>query len=474
MRSYHVVNVSSWQPRQCGIYTFSHDLLDYLTGIELQGQRPVLSARVAAIDNSGGKLNYRFPVDKRMIINAADINSWQDVGIEIASFANQLSGPLIVPIQHEYGIDETEGKQGYIRLGSTIKERAGDKTILVLSAHTAVKNPDEEKKTITTLASLMDAVVVPSQIGLEILASVYGIPKDKLRHINHGIRQYDLELIDPVEVKRTYGLEGRDLVILTGFKSPGKGIPETISTFGYVLNRRFKGSQEPNPVLVIGGATHEEFRKRTKEYEAFQATVKNALQKSGLKSITVKNLEQLTDRQLEEIKSCQVVFWDRALSDEEYRRLNRSADIASYLYGNDEQISSGNLAEAVASRVAVMATPFPHAFELLKKGDLKLAKKQLEKGLPITARGIIVPFANKNTKNPSIPYAIRTLDFLLSKTPTIIEGIPYTARQQIAINARRDSSEDNWERKAGEWAGLFNSLIEAKFIRENPIETPST
>lgn len=467
MRECNLVTVSSWQPRKCGIYTFAQDLLSELEGIKLQNKRLVISSKVAAIDNSHGKLRYRPPVDKHMIINAYEGNSWEDSAREIASLAHQCFYPTCVILQHEYGLDKTPEKNGYHRMAACLKERAQDKIFIVLSAHTVVGNPLEEQKSITTLADLVDGIVVPSKIGTERLASdKYRIQDSKLRHIAHGIRIYDLDLINPLEIKKLYGVAGRDMIGIPGFKSLGKGIDYSIHAFGKLINTRYRGSSKVKPIMIIAGECHEEFVKNKQAHEEFLRKIEKAISDSRLENMTVKNLEQLTQRELKRIKNCDLVFWDNSLDDDQYMRFNRTMDIASFLYCNDDQISSGNLAEAVGSRVAVMATQFPHAEELLNPGNLRKARKQLEKGSNIDARGIIIPFANKLKKIPSIDYAYKTLDFLLDTAITEIDNQPYTARQQIAINARKIACENNWENKARDWAEYIVSLLEAKFVKE--------
>src|SRR6185295_2898444 len=52
----------------------------------------------------------------------------------------------------------------------------------------------------------------------------------------------------------------------------------------------------------------------------------------------------------------------------ELDRLIRSADVVVLPYDSTEQVTSGVLTEAVAAGVPVVATPFPHAVELLTDG----------------------------------------------------------------------------------------------------------
>jgi glycosyltransferase involved in cell wall biosynthesis len=63
-----------------------------------------------------------------------------------------------------------------------------------------------------------------------------------------------------------------------------------------------------------------------------------------------------------------VEFDDRHLTRKALARKVRTADIVVLPYESMEQVTSGVLVEAVAAAKPVVATPFPHAVELLSGG----------------------------------------------------------------------------------------------------------
>jgi glycosyltransferase involved in cell wall biosynthesis len=63
-----------------------------------------------------------------------------------------------------------------------------------------------------------------------------------------------------------------------------------------------------------------------------------------------------------------VTYESAYLDDVALGGLIRSADVVVLPYDSTEQVSSGVLVEAVAARIPVVATAFPHAVELLTDG----------------------------------------------------------------------------------------------------------
>src|SRR5258705_13882759 len=75
---------------------------------------------------------------------------------------------------------------------------------------------------------------------------------------------------------------------------------------------------------------------------------------------------------------------DAALS-----RLVRSADVVVLPYDSREQVTSGVLTEAVAARIPVVATRFPHAVELLSRGPGLLVPHQDPRALAAAVRRVL-------------------------------------------------------------------------------------
>src|SRR3546814_12559052 len=82
----------TYQPRQCGIGSFSKNLFDSLSASHYAPE-----SFVVAINEPGGE--YSYPPEVRFVIHQDD----HDTYLEAAEFINQ-SGVDICIIQHEYGL----------------------------------------------------------------------------------------------------------------------------------------------------------------------------------------------------------------------------------------------------------------------------------------------------------------------------------------------------------------------------------
>lgn len=93
---------------------------------------------------------------------------------------------------------------------------------LVTTLHTVLKNPNPgQLNVLRRIAHLSDRLVVMSQKAIEILVQVYGVAKEKIVLIHHGIP--DVPFVDPNYYKDQYGVEGRKVILTFGLLSPERG-----------------------------------------------------------------------------------------------------------------------------------------------------------------------------------------------------------------------------------------------------------
>jgi glycosyltransferase involved in cell wall biosynthesis len=125
-----------------------------------------------------------------------------------------------------------------------------------------------------------------------------------------------------------------------GLLGPGKGIEWALR--GLARLQKLK----PAPVYTVAGRTHPKVVEL--HGEAYRAGLHQLGATLGI-AHTVRYESAYLD--------------DAALGE-----LIRSADVVVLPYDSTEQVSSGVLIEAVAARIPVVATAFPHAVELLTDG----------------------------------------------------------------------------------------------------------
>src|SRR6266403_3449913 len=192
---------------------------------------------------------------------------------------------------------------------------------------------------------LSNRFIVMADRGKRFLEEIYGIAREKIDVIPHGIP--DIPFIDPAFDTDQFGVEGKTVLLTFGLLSPNKGIEYVIEALPAILN------EHPNVVYIVLGATHP-----------------NLLSREG-ESYRLK-LERLAeDRDV----TGNVIFYNRFVTLEELTDFIGAADIYITPYLNEAQITSGTLAYAFGAGKAVISTPYLYAQELLAQ-----------------ERGILVPF----------------------------------------------------------------------------------
>ncbi len=325
-----VAVIGNYLPRQCGIATFTTDLVESLsTGTD--------SARcrvIAMNDKPGG---YPYPRVVRFEINQNNLADYQAAAEYIT-----LNQADVVCLQHEYGIYGGPAGNHILRLLSELH------TPVVTTLHTVLAEPDKDHKAVMMhLARFSSKLVVMSQRAVDILNAVYKIPEEKIAYIPHGIP--DMPFGDSGPYKDQLGLSGKKILLTSGLLSRNKGIEYVLEGLPRAI-RRF-----PELVYIVLGATHPHvLQSRGEQY------------RSGL--------QELVDRKN---MTGHVIFQNRFVTQEEFCRYLAAADVFITPYISEAQITSGTLAYAMGTGKTVISTPYWHAKEMLSDG-----------------RGILVPFQN--------------------------------------------------------------------------------
>jgi|GEM_PF-316072 len=393
---YNIRIISTYPPRRCGIGTFSRDLATALAHFTAE----VGNIRVAAIDSGNGP--YGIPVD--LLIDQHSPTSWRDVVTHIRTRAAEARNPTAVVLQHEFGLDpDPEGRAG---LGENFVNLAkafhGAGLITIVYLHTVIDKPSpHEKATIQSLAQCSDGLIVTTESAIQILESdVYGIPHDKLKHIDHGVRMHQHSQFDRLAIKQEYGLENRFLITTLGMLSPSKGLEYGIRAYGRFLRESCTDEQRRNIVYLIAGKCHPEFVKAEggQPYQRFRAAINEAIEQAQVRSCTVKELGGA------DFDEYDIIFLDSFLDENTLLRLYGATNVMLLPYLNMQQISSGVLADTLGAGRVAISTKFRYAQELIHSNNA------CPEGLIIGrfARGILV-----DAGEPSVEQIAQGLDFLV-------------------------------------------------------------
>jgi len=333
-----VALIGNYPPRQCGIATFTADVLEAVR----QASPATECFAVPMTDTSEG---YRYPEAVRFEIQQNDLTSYRFA----ADFLN-FSHIDIACLQHEFGIFGGPAGSHLLTLVDALK------VPLVTVLHSILREPDVHQFAVMKrLTAASDRLVVMSRTGAEILSEVYSVPDAQIEYIPHGIP--DVPFIDPIFYKDKFSLEGKQVVLTFGLLSAGKGIEYVIRALPAVVERH------PDVVFVVLGATHPNVKKH--EGEAYRLSLHALAAELDIEK--------------------HVIFYNRYVDLDELLEFIGAADVYITPYLNEAQITSGTLAYATGMGKAVISTPYWHARELLADG-----------------RGLLTPFADADATAEAI------------------------------------------------------------------------
>lgn len=316
-----VAYLSTYPPRECGIATFTHDLVDSI--IKQQSLSPPF---IVAINEKGGYHDY--PVDVKLQAERENRESFESVAQRIKN-----SGVKLVNIQHEYGL---YGGNWGDNLISFMKEV--DKPI-VTTLHTILQDPPPDaKRVMDEILGLSDLVVVLARVGIKILEERYDTLSYNVRYIPHGCP--NVPFVKSQTAKKGLSLENHYVLSTFGLINRGKGIEYAIQSLPQIVKKK------PEVLYLIIGETHPEVRKQ--EGESYRQSLFDL--------VSELNIEK------------NVRFVNRFLSKSDLIRFLQATDTYILPYPNRDQISSGTLLYALCTGKAIVATPFLHAKEVIDEG----------------------------------------------------------------------------------------------------------
>jgi glycosyltransferase involved in cell wall biosynthesis len=325
-----VAVIGNYLPRQCGIATFTTDLVEGLSA-----EAPDIYCWAAAMNDKPE--GYPYPEKVRFEINQNKLTDYS-----VASQFLNINQTDIVCVQHEYGLFGGPA-------GSHLLKLLGDLRMpVVTTLHTILKDPAPEYRAVMCkLSDLSDKLVVMSHKASDFLKDIYAVSEEKIAFIHHGIP--DTPFIDPNFYKDKFGVEGKKVLLTFGLLSSNKGIENVLQALPAVIKKH------PDVVYIILGATHPHILKL--HGDAYRIMLQQLVRKLDIGE--------------------HVIFQNRFVELKELCEFLGIADIYVTPYLEEAQITSGTLAYAMGTGKAVISTPYWYATEMLAEG-----------------RGRIVPFRN--------------------------------------------------------------------------------
>ncbi len=322
--------VSSYPPRECGLATFSNDIVNAVK--KVFGH--TLPIEVCALENV--KHQFKYGNEVKYTISTASIDDYRLVAEKI----NERNDIGLVCIQHEFGLHGGEYGNYILAFLLTLNKP------IITVFHTVLPEPDKKrKKLVQGIVDLSNRIVVLTNKSKEILTSQYGCQNTKINVIPHGTHTVLWEQKELLKNKYCYS----DKVVMStfGLISENKSIETVLYALPEVI------AKHPEVIYMIIGKTHPEVIKN--EGEKYRNRLLGIVEKLHLENNVVFVNEYLELKQLLD-----------------YLTLS---DIYLFSSKDPNQAVSGTFAYALSCGCAVISTPIPHAIEAFEDGNGILLKE---------------------------------------------------------------------------------------------------
>ena len=320
----NVAFLSTYPPRECGLATFTEDLVNEITKVAL--------VRPYVVAVSAGTEEY---VDSRVVHRLSQHE--RDSYLKTSHWLNSYADLLV--IEHEYGIFGGDCGEYILDLAK------GLKIPFIMATHTVLEAPSpKQQEVLRELGQLSTMVVTMAESSVPILVRTYGIGLNKIVVIPHGVPSL---LVGAREkLKETHDLKDKQVISSFGLLSPAKGIEYGIEAIAKVV------ADHPDAVYLVLGKTHPVVKQESGE--SYRQSLMDLAESLGVRE--------------------NVRFVDKYLTKMEVIQYLNMSDIYMTPYLSKEQAVSGTLAYAVGCGRVVVSTPYRYAQEILGDGRGMIGK----------------------------------------------------------------------------------------------------
>lgn len=314
-----ILFITSYPPRECGIATYSQDLIKSL----YNKFGNTFSIRVCALES--GETSFKYSPEVKYTLKTSLADDYEKL-VEKINKDDQIK---IVLVQHEFGFFSQQEKAFLTLLNLLSKP-------IMIVFHTVLPSPDEKLKTLVNrIASVCESVIVMTNNSVNILINDYGLPGEKISMIAHGTHL--VTHINRDFLKNKYGLRGRKVLTTFGLLSSGKSIETTLKALPEIIKTN------PDVTFLVIGKTHPEVLKQ--EGEAYRLSLEKIVSDDNL----TKN----------------VIFINSYLTLPDLLEYLQLTDIYLFTTKDPNQAVSGTFAYAMSCGCPIISTPIPHAKEVL-------------------------------------------------------------------------------------------------------------
>ncbi|MFE3846664.1 glycosyltransferase [Flavobacterium sp. LB3P45] len=314
-----ILFITSYPPRECGIATYSQDLIKALNN------KFKLSFRIKICPVESHDEQHIYSEATQYILNTDDSNSFHNLATQI----NDNAATQIVLIQHEFGLFRNSEADFRNFLNTILKP-------VILVFHTVLPHPNELlKENVKNITRSAHSIVVMTSSSAKILINDYGVSPEKIIIIAHGTHLVPHS--DKALLKEKYQLTGRNVLSTFGFLSSGKSIETTLDALPTIIK------ENQDVLFLIIGKTHPSVVKE--EGEKYRLMLQ-----SKIETLQLQNHVQFIN--------CYLSLADLL----EYLQLT---DVYLFTSKDPNQAVSGTFSYAMSCGCPIVSTPIPHVCEVL-------------------------------------------------------------------------------------------------------------
>lgn len=316
-----ILVITTYPPRQCGIATYSQDLITAMNNHYVDS----FSIKVCAIESSKEQHQYSDTIVKYKL-NTSNPQSYR----ELAAAINTDENIKTVLVQHEFGLVH-ETVNDFNNFLVAVK-----KPISVVF-HTVLPGPNDElRKNVQHILDNVSSIIVMTNNAADILVRDYNVPdRNKISVIAHGTHL--IKHGRQNELKEKYGFSGRTVLSTFGLLSSGKSIETTLDALPSVVKDR------PDVLFLIIGKTHPTVV--LNEGEVYRDFLQSKITEHGLQN--------------------NVLFINKYVDLDELLEYLQLTDIYLFTSKDPNQAVSGTFSYALSCGCPIVSTPIPHAKEVL-------------------------------------------------------------------------------------------------------------
>ena len=366
-----ILVISSYPPRECGIATYSQDLIKALNNKFSDS----FSIRVCALEC--GKSDFAYPAELKWKLDTTQVKSYLDVAEKI-NLDNQIQ---MVLIQHEFGFYK-EQEMAFLQMLYKITKP------IITVFHTVLPNPNEHLKyEIRSIVGACKSIIVMTKTSADILMNTYNISAHKITIIPHGTHL--VPHLSERFLKDKYGLTGKKVLTTFGLLSSGKSIETTLDALPEIVK------EIPDVMFLIIGKTHPEVVKN--ENERYRDSLVLKVKELGIHD--------------------NVRFINKYLDLPELLEYLQLTDIYVFTTNDPNQAVSGTFVYAMSCGCPIISTPIPHAKEVLTEDT-----------------GIIFDFQNSGQLAEGVIRLLNDKGLRKSIISNTLQKIVSTAWENSAVN----------------------------------------